>query len=265
MAVFDNRITCLFHRLKHPGQYNMADVHFHDEHELYYLIEGHTKYFIEDELFLLNPGDIIFVPRGTFHKTNSDAERILLTFDKDYAGEDYQEYIDELSRDKHIIIRSKYQSKIRDIFHQIEKENLKQEKDYTVMQKLYIRELLVLISRYRTSKNTTKFNHSYAVIQDVAKYISANYADDLSLKALSEHFALSPNHLSKQFKKVTEIGLNDYINITRISAAEKLLLNTDASITEVAAQCGFNDSNYFAAVFKKTKGMTPKKYSLINK
>lgn len=265
MAVYDNRTTCLFSRLKHSRMYNMADVHFHDEHELYYLVEGYTKYFIEDELYLLSPGDLIFVPRGTFHKTSSDAERILLMFDEDYVGEGYQKYIDELSRNKHIVISSKHLNKIQDILHKIEKENSKQDKDYKAMQQLYLRQLLILISRHRSVKDMPKFTHSYAAIQDVAKYISANYAGDLSLKALSEHFAITPNHLSKQFKKVTDIGLNDYINITRISAAEKLLINTDASITEIAAQCGFNDSNYFAAVFKKIKGITPKKYSLINR
>ena len=76
---------------------------------------------------------------------------------------------------------------------------------------------------------------------------------------------MTPNHLTKQFKKITDIGLNDYINITRVSAAEKLLRQTELSVTEIATMCGFNASNYFAAVFKKINGITPKKYSLLNK
>lgn len=39
-------------------------------------------------------------------------------------------------------------------------------------------------------------------------------------------------------------------------------MKNEISITEVSAECGFNDSNYFAAVFKKLKGVTPKKYSM---
>lgn len=265
MAIYDDRITCLFNRLKHARPYQMPEVHFHAEHELYYLIEGTTKYFIEDELFLLNPGELIFVPKGTFHKTSSNAERILLMFDEEYIDEGYQKYIEELTENKHIIISSKHQNKIQDIMYKIEKEDIKQDKDYINMQKLYLKELLILISRHRTTKSTVKFTQSYAAIQDVAKYISSNYATDLSLAALASHFSITPNHLSKQFKKVTGVGLNDYINITRISAAEKFLINTDMSITEISSQCGFNDSNYFAAVFKKIKGITPKKYSLINK
>lgn len=97
------------------------------------------------------------------------------------------------------------------------------------------------------------------------KYISANVESDLSLEALSCRFSITPNHLSKQFKKITGVGLNDFINISRVTAAEKLLISTNMSITSVALACGFNDSNYFASVFKKFKGITQKKYSLINK
>jgi two-component system response regulator YesN len=61
---------------------------------------------------------------------------------------------------------------------------------------------------------------------------------------------------------MTGMGLSEYINIARVTAAEKLLLSADLPITEVATKCGFNDSNYFARVFKKLKGVTPKKYSM---
>lgn len=52
----------------------------------------------------------------------------------------------------------------------------------------------------------------------------------------------------------------DYVNQYRIEQACHQLLTTDFPITEVAFNCGFNDSSYFIKVFKKYKGTTPKKY-----
>ena len=48
------------------------------------------------------------------------------------------------------------------------------------------------------------------------------------------------------------------------NAARLLTASSRCSITEVAAQCGFNDSNYFTSVFKKIKGITPYKFYKMN-
>ena len=46
----------------------------------------------------------------------------------------------------------------------------------------------------------------------------------------------------------------------RSTKAEELLCETDLSITEVAQQCGYNDSNYFSTVFKQTHGLSPSQW-----
>ena len=106
---------------------------------------------------------------------------------------------------------------------------------------------------------------TYRIIQSAARFISENFTKPLNLNDIAKLHAMSPAHFSRQFKKITGVGLSEYINITRVTAAEKLLLNTDMQITRIAEECGFNDSNYFAAVFKKIKGITPKKYSVLYK
>ncbi len=258
-----------FEQKKHNKNWKMNRAHFHNEHELYYLKSGYTKYFIGDELYLLNPGEMIFVPKGVFHKTTSAesafSERILLSFSDDFISDEFSELIDELKENKHIIIPSSKLYKIDDIFQAIGKENGSDEKSSKLMQKLYFNQLLILISRYRIFKTKNRFDETNRIIQNAAKYISENYNADLSLDLLSKKHAMSPSHFSKQFKAVTGVNLSEYINITRIIAAEKLLINTSMPITKIATECGFNDSNYFASVFKKIKGITPKRYSLLNK
>lgn len=247
----------------------MLHYHFHDNHELYYLEKGKTKYFIGDEIYLLEPGDMIFVPKGAYHKTDSEqkssVERVLLSFDDDFAGDEYLHYISELKKEKFIRISQKHMYNMQDIFNKIETEHALKSSDYAEMQKLYLRQLLILISRYRIKENTRNFGEAYTIMQSAAKYISENYNSDLSLEFLARKFSMSPSYFSKQFKNITGVGLNEYINVSRISRAEKLLLKTNRPITEIATECGFNDSNYFAAVFKKIKGTTPKKYSAMYK
>ena len=85
------------------------------------------------------------------------------------------------------------------------------------------------------------------------------------MEHICKTFSISEGYLSRKFKAVSGIGLNQYITYVRICHAEKLLTETNLSVTEIAEKCGFNGSNYFSSVFKKMKGMTPlmyKKYSL---
>ena len=75
-----------------------CEVHYHDEHELYYMQEGRTTYFIDNEIFGVEKGDFVFVPRGILHRTDSGDcrknTRILLNFPDDVfdgkAGALYQ-------------------------------------------------------------------------------------------------------------------------------------------------------------------------------
>ncbi|MBL8991764.1 MAG: helix-turn-helix transcriptional regulator, partial [Spirochaetia bacterium] len=50
----------------------------------------------------------------------------------------------------------------------------------------------------------------------------------------------------------------------RIRQAKTLLSTSAFSVTEIAAECGFADRNYFSAAFRKETGQTPKEYRLKN-
>ena len=81
-----------------------------------------------------------------------------------------------------------------------------------------------------------------------------------ALEDVAKKFNLSRSYLSKKFKSVTGFGFKEYIINVRIQHACELLLNTNKSITDIAFECGFNDSNYFGDAFRRTKGISPNKY-----
>ena len=80
------------------------------------------------------------------------------------------------------------------------------------------------------------------------------------LEDMSDKFHISRSYLSKKFKAVTGFGFKEYIVNVRIKNACRLLLETNKSITDIAFECGFNDSNYFGDSFRKIKGISPRKY-----
>ena len=91
-------------------------------------------------------------------------------------------------------------------------------------------------------------------------YIIGNYMRDISLNDVANVVSLSPVYFSGLFKK--EIGENfiDYLNRVRIDAAKNMLKDVPYHISEVAENCGFSDTRYFARIFKRIVGITPSDY-----
>ena len=97
-------------------------------------------------------------------------------------------------------------------------------------------------------------------IQFAAKYISENYADEISLSEISQLAFMEETYFSKKFKKLTGFCFKEYLTQTRIKAAEKLLDETKLTVSEIADRCGFSRSNYFGDSFKHWKGCSPSEY-----
>lgn len=245
----------------------MRYAHFHEQYELYYLKRGKTKYVIGSEIFLLSPGDLIFIPRNTFHKSdNSDSdgvERVLFTFDDSFFKGDGDRILEALCRVKYIHPCQETRESLQYIMECLEREEAEHAVDFVEMQRLYLRQLLILLRReIEDTPMQSPSNHTYQPIESVAKYISEHYDADLSLSTLAQRFGMSNSYLSRYFKQAMSVSLSEYIMLTRISAAERLLRSTDYTVTEVAIKCGYNDSNYFASIFKQVKGISPKKYAM---
>ncbi len=255
-------------REKVQNRKKFTQIHYHNDYELYYLIDGETKYMIGDEVFQLEKGNLIFVPKGMIHKTDSEQclhnERFLLSFGDELFDDKSKILLEELSHCKLIYIPPNQLPRVDEIVRKIEKE-YSEEREYKEIQlRLYILELLVLLCRLKRECRP-KMDATGKMIMAVSDYIRENFAGELSLKLLSNRFAISEAHLSRKFKSVTGVGVNEFITYVRITNAEALLSGTNLSVTEIAGRCGYSDSNYFASVFKKIKGITPHRYAALQK
>lgn len=99
---------------------------------------------------------------------------------------------------------------------------------------------------------------SKRAFQHVLEYIHEHLQDDLSLDKLARIAQLSPFHFSRSFKQATGLTPHQYIVRQRLEQAKHLLLTTDTSIAEVAADAGFYDQGHLARHMRRYLGVTPK-------
>jgi YesN/AraC family two-component response regulator len=98
------------------------------------------------------------------------------------------------------------------------------------------------------------------LVKRALAYIHQNYATPLSRQQIARAVGVSERYLSEIFKQEVGISPWDMLNRFRILRARELLKTSDANITEIAIQVGFDDPSYFGRVFSKQTGLSPKAY-----
>lgn len=112
-------------------------------------------------------------------------------------------------------------------------------------------------SRVKNAK--TRRSYPKPILQCV-DYIYAHLHEPISLKQLADETGMNAAYLSVLFKQKTGVPLAEYIQQLRISEAKNLLRFSDASLLDISQRLSFSSQSYFASVFKKYAGISPKQY-----
>ncbi|MCL2443177.1 MAG: AraC family transcriptional regulator, partial [Treponema sp.] len=99
-----------------------------------------------------------------------------------------------------------------------------------------------------------------AALRKAENFIVENFTRKISLKEISGVAGLSPPYFSTIFKEEMGENLSKYLNRLRVEKASRLLLETEMSLSEIAACCCFEDQSWFSKIFKAYTGISPGKY-----
>jgi AraC-like DNA-binding protein len=97
-------------------------------------------------------------------------------------------------------------------------------------------------------------------IHSVQDYIYNHFSENITLGGLAKHEYLSTYYLSRYIKQVTGLSFQQWLSSVRSEYAEKLLVSTDKTISQIALEAGFASTKYLISNFKKWYGCTPSRY-----
>lgn len=103
-------------------------------------------------------------------------------------------------------------------------------------------------------------NHrNYHLCRQVAKYISKNYMEEITLNDLAERFYISANYLGTLFKKNMGSSIKEYQTMIRLEQADVLIGSGKFKLYQVAEMVGYPNYEYFRKIYGKYRGRNPSK------
>lgn len=257
-------------KIKRAANFKMPASHVHPFYDVTYLISGECTCFVNHNIYKLSKGDLIIIPPGEIHRStfhgNMQSKRFVLSFRDDRLG-----WIRSLIGEELVAKSLKTNvisipSKRRDYVESLLNKLLFESDDPDILSPAFIQagllELLLFVIRCQQYENNVlkEIDVDNQLMQEIATYVYNNYDKKISLDDMAKRFHISRSYLSKKFKTATGFGFKEYLINVRIKNACRLLLETNHSITDIAFECGFNDSNYFGDAFRRIKGVSPNKY-----
>jgi len=101
---------------------------------------------------------------------------------------------------------------------------------------------------------------SNAHIKELLNYLHAHFAEPLSVPALARAAHMSEREVYRAFKNVLGTTPTLYLMRHRLNHGARLLVETDASVTDISMDCGFSSPSYFCKAFRELTGASPRDF-----
>lgn len=258
-----------------PLDFTQVPTHWHDEMELIVIKKGSGIVVIDLVSYQVTQGSIILILSGQLHSiaqldsNTMEYENILFQFsmlfpkDFDLCMQDYfipflqgQFYIPSI-----LTKEQDYYDALMDCINQIDHICSLKSYAYQIAIKGYLYQFFYILFHNNQKKIMPQaLNKHLEKIKQILKYVEDHYSDPITIQEIAALSGFSSSHFMKFFKMYIGTSFIEYLNDYRLSISARLLLSSNCSILEIAAETGFDNLSYFNRLFKKKYLTTPSNY-----
>lgn len=232
--------------------------HRHPYYHMFYITAGNCNFTVEGTEYALQQGQCLLVPRDGAHSYCNPTEEILEYLEVKFS-------LPQTTLEPTLVKMGTIVSDnelvgllIRQILQEYsDMGGLADDSAASYLESVL--NLLTQSKRYQKKPRSRFIDSSEfsELSQRIIRYLESHYSEDFSLDSLAEAIDYNKSYLCVAFKKDTRMTIWDCLNTIRIRRAAELIVYSDHSIPQVAAQCGFASVSHFNRVFLKYVGTTP--------
>ena len=249
--------------------------HWHPEIEITYVQKGTMCYKVNNLVYHLKEGDIVFNNSGALHsgtmENQEDCTYIPITFDPRLIYGFFQstinsKYVDPVIQDSLLpaicIDQSEpWHKPFREYLLRIIDLDEKKPDFYELDITICLQSMWRLLLEHITYEPQASRENSleYDRIKKILSYIEENYQNKITLNDIAGHIHLCESECTRLFKRHMNTTLFAFLQEYRIERSLEFLQD-DQPVSAVADKAGFSDPNYYSKVFAKIKGCSPREY-----
>jgi AraC family transcriptional regulator, melibiose operon regulatory protein len=255
------------------------DYHSHQEYEIYFFHGGSCRYLIHNQIYDLEPGDILLMDGMTLHKpnvpNNSEYIRSIIQFSPQWITGMLKEIgalhlLDVFKKLHHCLIRTRENQESKELeqiikrLADVSRSTYMQDGSGEIEQKALLLQILILVNRLgqaESKKLQTSKPDKATHAENIVSYIQENYMRKLSIEVISGALNLSKSYVSHVFKEMTGFTVMEYVMGYRITQVKFLLeMEPDKALKDIAIECGFESVPHFSRYFRESVGVTAREY-----
>lgn len=238
---------------------NTLQSHYHPFFEMFYLEAGSRNVIVGNSCYQLEPKTFIIYPPYTMHRSYSKQDiefsRIVLYFTPEMLPEGLIKMLSQDLTPHNLVdpVAKDY------IYHQINQILIEQDHPQRFSELAIQSQLqLLLINAIRQEHLASEPLHT-SKIASIINYIHQHYFEhSLSLSTLEQAFFISSGHLCREFKRFTQCSFVEYLNKIRVLHAQRLFVESNKTITQIAIEVGFGSLTNFERAFVKNTQQQPR-------
>lgn len=249
--------------------------HRHDDYEIHVIVAGVGKMFVGDHVSSFSPLQLVLIGPQQPHNWISDVPSDEVVELRDFVVQFRRDLVssmalgvNELSTILPLLERARYGIEFsgpicRDAATWSEKM-IASDSVSRIAMLLDFLGILTRETNYRllssNPSDATPNDQTQDKISKITGYIAQHHARELRLSEVSAVSEMSESTFARFFTKATGCNFNRYLNQLRIAHACELLGNSEAPVTSICHEVGYNNVANFNRHFKDYKAMTPREY-----
>lgn len=260
-------------------RYSEVPMHRHEFVEMNYILSGSVKFIVNGVEVEMKKGFIGIMDSNVVHQVlNTTEEDVMLNIlmPKRYFDTTFMTTLmgvelatgflgdvmsEKTKHDRYLLMNCQDSETIENLFLNVFCEFLEPKVGSANMIRYYIG--LILIEAMRNYQENYESEQrgkgEYNDVMEILHYIDEQCAT-CTLQEVADHFNYSVTHLSRKIKRTVGKSFQQLVTEQRLNRVALQLENTDASITQIAASCGYQNMAFFYQKFADKFGMTPKEY-----